>query len=192
VPDGILRESSGPRELWTLVNPPLDVVADGKTVFVNPNGSLSTTNGMVQAVDATGKILWQRPAFDGIKGAIGPGQAFGSLTVGNGIVFIGYADALGTMVALDANTGIKRFQFQNTIPVNNVLIPSGSIESGPQVVGRRVYWGTGAETGAYFPARTGIASGRYVNGGNRLYMFLLPPVPDDVNDDMDANTSLDD
>ena len=39
---------------------------------------------MVHAVDAgTGEILWQRPAYDGIKGTVGTGQAFGTLTVGN-------------------------------------------------------------------------------------------------------------
>jgi outer membrane protein assembly factor BamB len=91
---------SGPVELWTLVNPPSDVSADGVSVF-NNHGSLTTIDGMVHAVDAgTGEILWQRPAFDGIKGTIGTGQAFGTLTVGNGVVFIGYQDGKGTMVAL--------------------------------------------------------------------------------------------
>ena len=78
--------ASGPVELWTLVNPPSDVSADGVSVF-NDHGRLQTIDGMVHAVDAgTGEILWQRPAFDGIKGTIGTGQAFGTLTVGNGVV----------------------------------------------------------------------------------------------------------
>lgn len=191
--DGVLKISSGPRELWKLINPPSDVIPDGKTVFASSGGALTTVNGMVQAVEASsGKILWQRPAFDGIRGALGPGQAFGTLTVGNGVVFIGYADGRGTMVALDATTGRKLFQFQAKVPVNNVLTPRGFIESGPQVVGRRVYWGVGAETAAYFPARTGVASVEFLSGGNRLYMFMLPYFPDDELDDLDMNTTLDD
>ncbi|TMH90254.1 MAG: hypothetical protein E6H47_05285, partial [Betaproteobacteria bacterium] len=97
--------ASGPVELWTLVNPPSDVSADGVTVF-NDHGRLQTIDGMVHAVDAgSGEILWQRPAYDGIKGTLGNGQAFGTLSVGNGVVFIGYQDGKGTMVALDAESG---------------------------------------------------------------------------------------
>lgn len=187
--------ASGPRELLTLVNPPADVPVDGVTVF-NNNGQLQTIDGTVTAVDAgTGKILWQRPANDGIVGAIGAGVAFGTLTVGNGIVFIGYADTHGTMVALDANTGVKLFQFQSSILINNVLTPAGSIESGPQVDGCRVYWGMGAETTSYFPDKTFTLR----NGGNRLYMFKLPHCKDsdedkndneDNKDNEDKNTNL--
>src|SRR2546425_6961084 len=99
VPDGFMKgPASGPVELWTLVKPPSDVSADGFTVF-NDQGRLQTIDGMVHAVDAgSGEILWQRPAFDGIKGTLGSGQAFGTLTVGNGVVFIGYQDGKGTMV----------------------------------------------------------------------------------------------
>lgn len=49
------------------------------------------------------------------------------------------------MVALDANTGVKLFRFQSKIPVGNVMTPAGSNESGPQVNGRRVYWGVGTD-----------------------------------------------
>lgn len=191
--NGILSESSGPRELWTLVNPPADAIPDGLTVFSSNTGNLTTIDGTITAVDAaTGNIVWQRPAFDGIRGSMGPGQAFGTLTVGNGVLFIGLADGLGTMLALDANTGVRLFQFQNKIPVGSTFIPSGSIESGPQVVGRRVYWGAGAETLSYFPKRTGVASVQYVNGGNRLYMFILPNSSDDDRDTVDHDTTLDD
>src|SRR4029077_15017598 len=49
--------ASGPVELWTLVNPPSDLSADGVTVF-DDHGSLRTIDGMVHAVDAgTGEIL---------------------------------------------------------------------------------------------------------------------------------------
>jgi hypothetical protein len=41
---------------------------------------------MVSAVGAaTGAIVWQRPAIDGIKGTLSQAQAFGTLTVGNGV-----------------------------------------------------------------------------------------------------------
>lgn len=170
-PDVFLKgPASGPVELWTLINPPADVIADGKTVF-NIGGKLKTINGMVQAVSAKdGKILWQRPAYDGIVGTLNNGQAFGTLTVGNGLVFIGYADGQGTMVALDQNTGQKLFEFHNTITLlNGSKIRSGSIEAGPQVVGNMVYWGVGAETLADVPNKDFVIT----NAGNRLYGFEL-------------------
>jgi outer membrane protein assembly factor BamB len=162
--------ASGPAELWTLVNPPRDVTADGVSVF-NDHGRLTTINGMVSGVDAgTGEILWQRPAYDGIRGTIGTGQAFGTLTVGNGVVFIGYQDGQGTMVALDADSGRKLFEFHNEIKLaNGSAVRSGGIESGPQVVGNMVYWGVGAESGGLFTTRDGVN----VLAGSRLFGFEL-------------------
>src|SRR5262249_24385179 len=149
--------ASGPVEFWTLVNPPSDVTADGVSVF-NDNGRLQTIDGMVHGVDAgTGKILWQQPAYDGIKGTIGTGQAFGTLTVGNGVVFIGYQDGNGTMVALDADSGRKLFEFHNQILLaDGSMIRSGGIEGGPQVAGNMVYWGVVAESGGLFTNRDGV------------------------------------
>lgn len=180
--------TSGPVVRYTLTNPPADVIADGKTVFSNGR-QIKTINGMIAAVDAaTGNILWQRPANDGIAGTLQTALVHETLTVGNGFVFIGYVDRKGTMVALDAKTGIKLFQFQNTIPVNGVATPAGGIESGPQVVGRRVYWGAGTETFAPFPDETGTL----VYGVNRLYSFILPRMPDDEEDCIDRDTDLND
>jgi outer membrane protein assembly factor BamB len=171
--------ASGPVELWTLVNPPRDVSADGVSVF-NNHGSLQTIDGMVHAVDAgTGEILWQRPAFDGIKGTIGTGQAFGTLTVGNGVVFIGYQDGKGTMVALDADSGKKRFEFHNELKLaNGTAVRSGGIESGPQVAGNMVYWGAGAESGGLFTNRDNVN----VLAGSRLFGFELKRDRDDDED----------
>ncbi len=162
--------ASGPVELWTLVNPPSDLSADGVTVF-NDHGSLRTIDGMVHAVDAgTGEILWQRPAYDGIKGTLGTGQAFGTLTVGNGVVFIGYQDGKGTMVALDAESGRKLFEFHNQIKLaDGSVMQSGAIEGGPQVVGNMVYWGVGAESGGLFTNRDGVN----INAGSRIFGFEL-------------------
>jgi outer membrane protein assembly factor BamB len=172
--------ASGPVELWTLVNPPSDVSADGISVF-SDHGRLTTINGMVHAVDAgSGDILWQRPAFDGIKGTIGTGQAFGTLTVGNGVVFIGYQDGKGTMVALDARSGKKLFEFHNQITLSDgSMIRSGAIEGGPQVVGKTVYWGVGAESGGLFTNRDGVN----VNAGSRLFAFELPRGRDDDHEE---------
>ena len=170
-PVGFMKgPASGPVERWTLVNPPSDVSADGVSVF-NDHGSLTTINGMVSGVDAgTGEILWQRPAYDGIKGTIGTGQAFGTLTVGNGVVFIGYQDGKGTMVALDAESGRKLFEFHNEITLaDGSKMRSGAIEGGPQVVGNMVYWGVGAESGGLFTNRDGVN----VNAGSRLFGFEL-------------------
>ena len=169
-PSFLKGPASGPVELWTLVNPPSDVSADGVSVF-NDNGRLTTIDGMVSAVDAgTGEILWQRPAFDGIKGTIGTGQAFGTLSVGNGVVFIGYQDGKGTMVALDAKSGRNLFEFHNQIKLTDgSVMRSGAIEAGPQVVGNMVYWGVGAESGGLFTNRDGVN----VNAGSRLFGFEL-------------------
>jgi len=169
-PSFLKGPASGPVELWTLVNPPADVRADGVTVF-NDHGRLRTIDGMVHGVDAgTGEILWQRPAYDGIKGTIGQGQAFGMLTVGNGVVFIGYQDGKGTMVALDAESGRKLFEFHNQIKLTDgSMMQSGAIEAGPQVVDNMLYWGIGAESGGLFTNRDGVL----LNAGSRLYGFEL-------------------
>jgi outer membrane protein assembly factor BamB len=158
------------------VNPPSDVSADGVSVF-NDHGRLQTIDGMVSAVHAgTGEILWQRPAFDGIKGTIGTGQAFGTLTVGNGVVFIGYQDGQGTMVALDADSGRKLLEFHNQIRLTDgSVMRSGAIEGGPQVVGNMVYWGVGAESGGLFTNRDGVN----INAGSRVFGFQLKRDRDD-------------
>jgi outer membrane protein assembly factor BamB len=105
-----------------------------------------------------------------IKGTIGTGQAFGTLTVGNGVVFIGYQDGNGTMLALDAESGRKRFEFHNQIKLaDGSVMQSGAIEGGPQVVGSMVYWGVGAESGGLFTNRDGVN----VNAGSRLFGFEL-------------------
>lgn len=191
----LLGPASGPSSYWTLVNPPSDIVIDQKTVFQNlPNGPITTIDGMICAVDvATGQIRWQRPANDGIAGSIGPGFASGTITNVNGVIYVGYMDVKGTMVALDAKTGRKLFQFNATIPVRNsdnsiTQLQSGDIEGAPLIVGRRVYWGVGAETIAPFPD----ASFSLRAGGNRLYSFKLPIQSDDDEDGVDKNTEYND
>ena len=145
--------ASGPVGRWTLVTPPSDVSADGVTVF-NDHGRIQTIDGMVSAVDAgTGEILWQRPAYDGIK---------------------------GTMVALDAESGRKLFEFHNEIKLaGGSLMRSGGIESGPQVAGNMVYWGAGAESGGLFTNRDGVN----VLAGSRLFGFELKRDRDDDDED---------
>ncbi|MBS0286000.1 MAG: PQQ-binding-like beta-propeller repeat protein [Proteobacteria bacterium] len=171
LPPYLKGPASGPSEKWTLINPPSDVVADGLTVF-NSGNQLTTIDGMIQAVDAaTGKIRWQRPANDAISGTLAPTGAHGTLTVGNNVVFIGYADSQGTLVALDANTGKKLYQFQNTIKLSDgSSLPSGGFEGGPLVVGDWIYMGAGLETLGLFP------NGQFLfrNNGNRVYGFQLP------------------
>jgi outer membrane protein assembly factor BamB len=137
----------------------------------NKHGSLQTIDGMVHAVDAgSGEILWQRPAYDGIKGTVGFGQAFGTLSVGNGVVFIGYQDGKGTMVALDAESGRKLFEFHNQITLaDGSVMRSGSAEGGPQVVGNMVYWGVGGESAGLFTNRDGVN----INAGSRVFGFEL-------------------
>ena len=163
--------ASGPSELWTLVNPPADISADGINVFA-AGDRLKTITGMVTAVEAaTGEIAWQRPVIDGIRGTLSQAQAFGTLTVGNGVVFIGYADQRGTMVALDADSGQKLFEFHLKVRLaDGTEAATGSFESGPAVAGRWVYWGAGTETTSLFPDK----SFQFRNRGNRVFAFRLP------------------
>src|SRR5207237_215516 len=150
--------ASGPVELWTLVKPPSDVSADGVSVF-NDHGRLTTINGMVSGVDAgTGEILWQRPAYDGIKGTIGTGQAFGTLTVGNGVVFIGYQDGKATMVALDAESGRK-------------LSGCGRVRALTRAM-QRIWTRLGPDGKPYASARRGTLGG---HRGSRIYGRLDCP-----------------
>ncbi len=165
VPDPMIGPASGPKTLWTLINPPSDIAADGVNV-VNQGGKLKAITGLVTAIDVgTGKIRWQRPAIDGISGQIKPSMVHGSVTVANGVVFAGYGDQQGTLVALDAKNGKKLFEFHTQIKdAQNQDINFGMIESGPTIVGNKVYWGMGAGTaGPFYPG----------NAGNKLYMFTL-------------------
>lgn len=167
VPHPMTTPTSGPKEKWTLVHPPSDIAADGLNV-VQEGGGLRTIAGMITALDArTGAIVWQRPAIEATTPATGQGPTgvHGTVTVANGIVYAGYADGKGTMVALDAATGKKLFEFHAQIKVNGVPTNSGMLEGGPAVVDSAVYWGVGAGTlGPFSPA----------NPGNRVYAFALP------------------
>lgn len=185
--------ASGPAEYWRLVNPPSDVKTDCVNVFDRPvnradpgndvtncevgksatsTAPLYTTAGMVQAVrPSDGAILWQRPAIDAIAGNVAAASAFGTLSVGNGVVFIGYQDNQGTMMGLDSATGKKLFRFNNKVRLSNGTYENtGGIESGPAVAGRWLYWGAGLETGSFFPN----ANLQYLSRGNRVYGFKLP------------------
>src|SRR5258708_18201917 len=105
-----------------------------------------------------------------MKGSMGSGESLGRRSVGNGVVFIGYQDGTGSMVALDAHSGVKLFEFHNQITLaDGSVIPAGSVEGGPQVVGNMVYWGVGAETAGLFPNKNGV----FVNAGSRIFGFEL-------------------
>lgn len=166
VPDPMTGPISGPKEFWTLVHPPSDVPVDNINVF-KEKGKLKTISGMITALDAsTGKILWQRPTIDGIAGYLSPSSALGAISVTKEIVFAGYYDTKGTMVALDSNTGKKLFQFNAKIDSdgNGTLIPNGCYEGGPAIVDGVLYLGVGAGTGGAFEPKY---------AGNRVYALTL-------------------
>lgn len=73
----------------------------------------------------------------------------GGLVVANGVVFAGVANLQGTMVAMDAASGVIRWRYDS----------GQSVVSTPSVVNGRVYWGSGYKTGTQ---------------GNRVYSFGLP------------------
>ncbi len=150
--------ASGPKAIQVLINPPSDTVAlvDGINVFTNavdsrcPVNRLCTISGFITALDTnSGKVLWQRPATDGVKGFLGPAGVTGSLVVTNDILLAAYEDGHGTLVALDTATGRKLFQaqnqstFYNTTTQTEETIDHGYSTDGLSVVGSRVYWGLG-------------------------------------------------
>jgi hypothetical protein len=80
------------------------------------------------------------------------------------------------MVALDADSGKKLFEFHNQLKLaDGSMLRSGGIESGPQVAGKMVYWGAGAESGGLFTNRDGVN----VLAGSRLFGFALKRDRDD-------------
>ncbi len=74
------------------------------------------------------------------------------------------------MVALDAESGRKLFEFHNQITLaDGSVMRTGSAEGGPQVVGNMVYWGVGAESAGLFTNRDGVN----INAGSRIFGFEL-------------------
>src|SRR5207247_1564392 len=117
--------------------------------------------------------------------ALGSGQAFCTLTVGNGVVFIGYQDGKGTMVALDAESGRKLFEFHNQIKLaDGSAMRSGAVEGGPQVVDNMVYWGVGAESGGLFTNRDGVN----INAGSRVFGFELTQDREESSEDREERS----
>lgn len=143
----------------------------GKTMY--------TLSGIVSAVRAKdGTILWQRPAIDSIEGEIAASWVHGSTTVANGVVYVGYGDARGTLVALNSQNGRLLWKFNAKDALSEQ--PSGRVETSPSVVDGVVYWGIGAGTlGPYFssnPNRNGddpTFNGNTRAAGNRVYAFDL-------------------
>ena len=89
------------------------------------------------------------------------------------------------MVALDAGSGRKLFEFHNQIKLaDGSVMQSGAIEGGPQVVGNMVYWGVGAESGGLFTNRDGVN----VNAGSRVFGFELMRDREESPDDREGRS----
>lgn len=118
--------------------------SDHSPYTLEPSGR-RVTGSSWSALDAgTGKILWQ--VADPAQHAVDTG----SVTVANGVVFVGSMDPQGHMFALDAATGNPLWSYKS----------GGSVICGPAVVDGVVYWGSGYK-------RTGGT------GNNALYAFAL-------------------
>jgi len=87
----------------------------------------------------------QRPAYDGIKGTLGNGQAFGTLSVGNESCSSGIRTEMEPWSPWSAESGRKLLSFITRSRSPTALMPAGSVEGGPQVVDNLVYWVFGAE-----------------------------------------------
>jgi len=117
----------------------------GKQAWRLEHSGQSVNGGFWSALDATtGRILWQ---------TADPASAIdmGAVTTANGVVYVGSADAVGTMYALDAGNGRILWSFAS----------GGSTICGPAVVDGGVYWGSGYAKTAGFGT----------TGNNKLYAF---------------------
>ena len=137
-------------------------VADGRVYVAEANSAhvhttlahpaagsaTSTTGGWWEALDATtGNPLWQfadpaGPTFGDI----------GQVTTANGVVYAGSTDTVGTVFALDAASGQRKWS----------TTTGGSIASGASIVNGIVYWGSGYHQ---FAPTT--------SGNNKVYAFSL-------------------
>lgn len=105
------------------------------------------TWGFWSAVNAsTGKILWQTP--DPTPGTID----MGSVSVANGILYVGSFDSAGHMYALNSATGQVSWSFSS----------GGSVIDGPSIVSGNLFWGSGYRR----------AGG---TGNNKVYDFTPAP-----------------
>ena len=110
------------------------------TFTVGPQAGRTVKGGFWCALDAaTGQVLWQVAGDQppALPNANTPQDAIaitpGAVSFANGIVFAGALDAVGTMYALDAESGNILWRFAS----------GGSVNSGATIVDGTVYWGSG-------------------------------------------------
>ena len=110
------------------------------TFTVGPQAGRTVKGGCWCALDAaTGQVLWQVAGDQppALPNANTPQDAIaitpGAVSFANGIVFAGALDAVGTMYALDAESGNILWRFAS----------GGSVNSGAAIVDGTVYWGSG-------------------------------------------------
>ena len=122
-------------------------IANSKHVAwkLSPSGP-SVTWGFWTALDrTTGKILWQTP--DPTSGTL----AISSMSVANGLLYVGSFDKVGHMYAINAATGQVLWKYSS----------GGSVLDAPSIVSGMLFWGSGYN-------RFGIGT-----GNNKLYAFEL-------------------
>jgi polyvinyl alcohol dehydrogenase (cytochrome) len=132
---------------------------DGQRVYTaNANSNHvawdgANTSGVWSALDAvTGQVLWQtRPPDGDFAGSLG-GTTSGPVTAANGVVFGCSLKPGGHMYALDATTGVVKWDFPG----------GGSCVSGAAISNGMVFWGSG-----YGNFGMGVPN-------NKLYAFGLP------------------
>jgi polyvinyl alcohol dehydrogenase (cytochrome) len=131
---------------------------------MGPQAGMQTSVGSWAALDpagaqhpaadggySKGKILWQI-ANPSQTAVLNGASVNAPLTVSNGVIFAGSMDAMGTMYALDANTGDVLWQYQS----------GATVYGGPAISNGVVYWGSG-----YPSNRLGMGT----HGTYQLYAF---------------------
>src|SRR6266536_2390217 len=110
------------------------------TFTAGPQAGRTVKGGFWCALDAaTGQVLWQVAGDQppALPNANTPQDAIaitpGAVSFANGIVFAGALDAVGTLYALDAESGNILWRFAS----------GGSVNSGAAIVDGTVYWGSG-------------------------------------------------
>ncbi|MBX9587186.1 MAG: PQQ-binding-like beta-propeller repeat protein [Gammaproteobacteria bacterium] len=138
--DTIVNEAEGMREFYdngrtierSRLTPPLPAMPTQPLIMRDNQGNLQTIGGVWHAVDAaTGRIKWQRPDTTGYL-------THPSMTVADGLLFVGSKNPFSPMRILNADTGVEVWRSSVASGLN-----VGNIGSRPAVVDGVAYWPVG-------------------------------------------------
>ena len=165
---GLPESSSGPVELWTLVNPPLRCERRWRQRVQRSRQSHDhrrhgeCRNAARERSCGSGLRL---TASRALSAPAGPSAR----SARHGVVVIGYEDGQGTMVALDTDPEGSSSSFITDHPRHDSVMRSGADRKLTQIVDNMIYGGVGAESGGLSTNRNGVN----INAGSHVFGFEL-------------------